>query len=91
MARREAVSSTATESYTTSGSTLSETLSCPSQGTAQVGPYNATADQLSIGGAVTVTAADGGPCTAYDIRLYTRLPIDAGVIGDAGVILDAGG
>ena len=83
-------SETATDSYTTSGSAISETMSCPTQGAPLVGSYSVVGSQLAIGDSVTFGAADGGSCTAYVVRIYDRLPAsDAGVGTDAGVTNDA--
>ena len=93
------LSQTSNESYTTSGATISETMLCPVQGSPVIGSYAVTGTQLVIGNDVTFTGADGGPCTAFAVRVYSGPPSDdagavvtsdAGVTADAGVTRDAG-
>jgi hypothetical protein len=93
-------SETAAETYTTSGSTITETSRCPDEGAPMVGSYVVTSTQLMIR-----DEADGSPCGGYTVRVYTRLPStlppfpslpdDSGMTDDgsvdAKVTVDAGG
>jgi sugar lactone lactonase YvrE len=85
MARTRAViSETSTESYVNSGSTFTETASCPSNGSPQVGSYLVANTQLIIGTAVTFRESDGGPCDSFVVRVYNEIADDEAP-GDAGV------
>ncbi len=81
---RAVISETSTESYVNSGSTFTETASCPSNGSPQVGSYLVANTQLIIGNAVTFRESDGGPCDSFVVRVYNQIA-DAESTGDAGV------
>ena len=86
---KAAISETFAESYVLSGATITETTSCPTQGT-KVGYYLVSNSQLFIGNDVTFVEPDGGPCESFAIRIYDQTstgdqpPDDAGASSDAG-------
>jgi len=82
-------SDTVTESYTTSGTTITETVSCgPTQSGPMTGLYAASGNSLLIQNSVTLVGADGGPCSVYELRIYS-IPADDAGMPDAETPVDA--